>query len=133
MACFCSMGKLSRALRCESSAAVSPLAILVLEVSSLNWGRDPTLPLALPLNVWSEREDLYYQAADFLRGKVSKQDLVAASEIGALGYSCDCRILDTVGLVSPGLQDYYPLRQISWSGTTRFPPTSSWNAGRTIW
>jgi hypothetical protein len=35
--------------------------------------------------------------------------VVAASEIGALGYYCDCRILDTVGLVTPEAAKYYPL------------------------
>ena len=57
----------------------------------------------------TEREDLYRRAAEFLRPRLEPGDVVAASEIGALGYYCDCRILDTVGLVSPEAVGYYPL------------------------
>jgi hypothetical protein len=86
-----------------------PGALLVAELSGFNLGRYPGVPFALPLNVWTEREDLYLQAGAFLRDKVHGTSVVAASEIGALGYSCGCRVLDTVGLVSPSVSRYYPL------------------------
>src|SRR5260370_9453762 len=35
--------------------------------------------------------------------------VIAAPEIGAIGYASNLRILDTVGLVSPGAMPYYPL------------------------
>jgi hypothetical protein len=35
--------------------------------------------------------------------------VVAAPEIGALGYASNLRILDTAGLVSPSALAYYPL------------------------
>ena len=35
--------------------------------------------------------------------------MIAAPEIGALGYASNLRILDTVGLVSPEAIKYYPL------------------------
>src|SRR5260370_32537069 len=35
--------------------------------------------------------------------------VIAAPEIGAIGYASNLRILDTVGLVSPGALPYYPL------------------------
>jgi len=88
---------------------VLPLTLLVLEISGLNLGRDPSLPASLPLNVWTEREDLYRQAAEFIEGQATEKSVVAASEIGAFGYACNCLVLDTVGLVSPSATPYYPL------------------------
>jgi hypothetical protein len=63
----------------------------------------------MPLSVWEEREQLYARAAVDLGPLLHADDIIAASEIGAFGYACDCRILDTVGLVSPGSSRYYPL------------------------
>ena len=120
-ACFAAMGESRSSAPLRIVGRSLPMVILVLEVSALNWGRNPALPVALPLNVWSEREDLYQQAAEFLDGKVTEQDLVAASEIGALGYACDCRILDTVGLVSPAVQPYYPLPEDQIVGNYAIP------------
>jgi len=36
--------------------------------------------------------------------------LVAAGDVGALGYYTGARILDTVGLMSPEASGYYPLK-----------------------
>lgn len=85
------------------------IVLLALALTALNWGRDRSRPLLLPLNVWRAREDLYVQAAEILEASGAQDALVAASEIGALGYACDCRILDTVGLVSPEAVRYYPI------------------------
>jgi hypothetical protein len=98
-----------------------PLALLLIEVASLNLGRDETRPATLPLNVWVEREELYLLAADFLNDNAPDDSLIAASEIGALGYACDCRILDTVGLVSPSVSSYYPLPEGSLVGNYAIP------------
>ncbi len=44
-----------------------------------------------------------------LRPALGPRSVVAASEIGYLGYYCHTRILDTFGLVSPGVTRFYPL------------------------
>lgn len=44
-----------------------------------------------------------------LRPLIGPHTVVAASEIGYLGYYCHARILDTFGLVSPGVTRFYPL------------------------
>ena len=51
------------------------------------------------------REGLYRHAVEEL--SLGDQDLVAAPEIGAVGYFSDARILDTVGLVSPAILSSY--------------------------
>ena len=79
------------------------------ELAGLNFGRNPVAEWWLPTSVWDEREVLYREVAeDFLLG-IDPHSTVAASEIGALGYFCNCRILDTVGLVSPVALQYYPV------------------------
>jgi hypothetical protein len=110
-----------RAIR---SLAWAPLLTLVaLSVASLNWGRNPRLPATLPLNVWDEREQVYLQAADFLNATAADGAIVAASEIGALGYACECRVFDTVGLVSPAASSYYPLPEDMLEGNYAVPPS----------
>ncbi len=84
-------------------------AMVACMVGGLNLGRDASRPFLAPVAAWDERERLYAQAAGFLTPLLEEGDIVAASEIGALGYACDCRILDTVGLVSPVSLRYYPI------------------------
>jgi hypothetical protein len=82
--------------------------LVVLPITATSWLRDARQPPTLPLNVWVEREDLYLLAAEFLRDKIEAGDVVAAPEIGALGYACGCSVLDTVGLISPAALSFYP-------------------------
>lgn len=49
----------------------------------------------------AEREALYIEVAQELAPSVNAETVVAAPEIGALGYYLPARILDTAGLVSP--------------------------------
>jgi len=71
--------------------------------------------------IWTERETLYREAGELLRTRVGPRDVVAASEIGALGYYCDCRILDTVGLVTPEAAKYYPLPPSDYASNYAIP------------
>lgn len=47
------------------------------------------------------REYLYRDVATRLAPQLGAGETLAANEIGALGYYCNCQILDVVGLVSP--------------------------------
>jgi hypothetical protein len=93
-----------------SLGGVTLIAFLVTcQLLGFNLGRDASRPVWMPIASWTEREQLYRQAAEFLRARIDREAIVAAPEIGALGYYCDCRVLDTVGLVSPEALDHYPL------------------------
>jgi hypothetical protein len=90
--------------------AASVLAALVaLQLTGFDWAAIGRGAAPVPRVVWTEREDLYRRAAAYLVPRLAPADVVAAPEIGALGYFCRCRILDTVGLVSPESVRYYPL------------------------
>jgi hypothetical protein len=79
---------------------------------SLNaWGlrpdHGPRTPA--PEMAWHKLELLYTDIGTGLAPRVTPQTLVAAGDVGALGYYSDARILDTVGLMSPEAVAYYPL------------------------
>jgi hypothetical protein len=62
-----------------------------------------------PEMAYIELELLYQRAAADLRPYVTADTVIAAGDIGALGFDTGARILDTLGLISPQAQRYYPL------------------------
>ena len=79
-------------------------ALVVWQLPAIDWGQ----PL-LPNGVTFWRESALFDAGRELRQALPATAVVAAPEIGALGYASNLRILDTVGLVSPAALRYYPL------------------------
>lgn len=97
------------------------VALLAMEFAGFDLGRGVQSSAWVPLSVNREREDLYAQAAEAIRPLLAHGDVVAASEIGALGYFCGCRILDTFGLASPVSLSYYPLPPSNYSANYAIP------------
>lgn len=64
-----------------------------------------------PAMAWHKQELLYQQIGTELRDEygVTPDTLVAAGDIGAVGYFSRARIMDTVGLVTPLVAGYYPV------------------------
>jgi hypothetical protein len=58
---------------------------------------------------WTKLEDLYSQAADVVLQDYHPGDVVAAGDVGVLGWKTRAPILDLVGLNSPVTGKYYPL------------------------
>lgn len=70
---------------------------------------DHGLDRPAPEMAWYKLELLYRQAADFVAPRMAPGDILAAGDVGVLGYYTPARILDTVGLNSPETLAYYPL------------------------
>jgi hypothetical protein len=68
------------------------------------------------------RERDYLQVGRDLAQATAGRALVAAPEIGALGFTYPGPILDTVGLVSPQARPYYPLPPEQVAGNSAIPP-----------
>lgn len=87
-----------------------PVALFILTSLSewrLRPDRGPARPA--PDMAWHQLELLYAQVGRDLAPRVGPQTVIAAGDVGALGYYSNARILDTVGLISPEASRYYPL------------------------
>ncbi len=62
-----------------------------------------------PDMAWTKLEDLYAQAADVVLRDYRPGDVLAAGDVGVLGWKTRAPILDLVGLNSPVTGNYYPL------------------------
>jgi len=92
-----------------SAVAGTIFALLSLNAWVLHPDHGPNRPA--PAMAWHEIELNYRRMAEALRDEfgVTEQSLVAAGDIGAVGYYSRARILDTVGLITPEVSAYYPL------------------------
>lgn len=67
-----------------------------------------------PEMAWHKLELMYQQAALSLAPKIDHQTVLAAGDVGVLGFITNARILDTVGLNSIESMEYYPLDSSSY-------------------
>lgn len=76
-----------------------------------------------PQMAWHALELLYTEVGQELAGRVAPQrTVIAAGDIGALGYFSGARVLDTVGLISPQASAYFPLDHALHAMTYAVPP-----------
>jgi hypothetical protein len=80
-----------------------------------------------PNMAWFKLELLYKQAAEVLAPEMRTHPygtiVLAAGDVGVLGYFTPARILDTVGLNSPESSDYYPLEEKYYASAYAIPPS----------
>ncbi|MBM3144544.1 MAG: hypothetical protein FJ010_06135 [Chloroflexi bacterium] len=79
-----------------------------------------------PEMAWFELELLYRQAAQILSNEIGDHPtsipVLAAGDVGVLGFYTPARILDTVGLNSPQALAYYPLDESYYTINYAVPP-----------
>ena len=98
------------------SATIFFVVLLPLGFSLRNWKLTPDhgLDRPAPEMAWYKLELLYQQAALSLAPQIDHQTIVAAGDVGVLGFLTNARILDTVGLNSIESIEYYPLDSSSY-------------------
>ena len=103
-------GDLRTALRRSWIAALIILLLpvgLSLRAWQLHPDHGPDRPA--PGMAWFQLELLYREAAEFVAPQMNADTVLAAGDVGVLGYYTPARILDTVGLNSEEALSYYPL------------------------
>ncbi len=99
--------------------------VMLLNAWTLHPDHGPNRPA--PKMAWHKIELNYRRVGERLRQEygVTEQTVVAAGDIGAVGYYSRATILDTVGLVTPELSAYYPVdpRLIPEGGNYAIPPS----------
>jgi hypothetical protein len=76
-----------------------------------------------PQMAWHALELLYTEVGKEMSGRVDPQrTVIAAGDIGALGYYSGARVLDTVGLISPQAAAYFPLDPEAYAMIYAVPP-----------
>jgi hypothetical protein len=102
---------------------VVPLGAFVF-LSILAWtlkpDHGPTEPA--PQMAWHQLELYYGQVGRALAPRMTANTVIAAGDVGALGYYSNARILDTVGLMSPEASAYYPLDPSLYTISYAIPP-----------
>jgi len=86
---------------------VAVYMVLSLVAWTLHPDHGPDRPA--PQMAYIQLELFYHQVAADLKPHVRPDTVIAAGDIGALGYDTNARILDTLGLISPQTLRHYPL------------------------
>lgn len=106
---FIGVERISRDLRRNSLIWIAGGAAFLLTLNGWTARPDhgPTRPA--PEMAFTQLELLYTQIALYELEPIAQGEILAAGDIGALGYFTRARMLDTVGLISPSSLRYYPL------------------------
>jgi hypothetical protein len=105
---------LRRGVLAKPSAALvgwAGVAVLIVGALGAGWVLHPAdgPNRAAPEMAWVRLEEAYTEVARRLAPEVDERSVVAAGDVGALGYFLDAHILDLVGLNSKEVMQYYPL------------------------
>ncbi len=73
------------------------------------WIPDHGPALPSPRMAYMKIELTYLEAAERLKGEITADTVIAAGDIGAIGYAAGARIYDTLGLITAEARQYYPV------------------------
>ncbi|MFP3852847.1 MAG: hypothetical protein ACLFWD_00990 [Anaerolineales bacterium] len=108
MGIFLGVDRISKDLRSNlpSIAAVAAATFLTLIGWTFSPDHGPDRPA--PEMAFTKLELMYEEVARELRDDIQSEEVLAAADVGALGYYSEATILDTLGIVSPQSTRFYP-------------------------
>jgi hypothetical protein len=116
----------SRSRRVYTSKALASLFLILLPLGLIahDWRIQPDhgLQLPAPEMAWYKLELLYGEAAAILQPLIKPGEVLAAGDVGVLGFKTNARILDTVGLNSGESLKYYPTNPDYYVTNYAIPP-----------
>jgi hypothetical protein len=101
---------------------IACIVLAAIQVSGFNLSGLPDRNFWVPPAVSITREKMYQQVSLNLRNSLKPDTVIAAPEIGTLGYFCPCLILDTAGLVSPEALKFFPIPKDQYYINYAVPP-----------
>jgi hypothetical protein len=109
LAIFIGVERIARDLRHPRLAYAFAVPALLLMVNGWTLIPDHGPRRPAPRMAYIALEGLYEQAAEWLKPHLAEGEVLAAGDIGALGFFTSAHMLDTVGLITPSASRYYPL------------------------
>lgn len=106
---FLGVDRIAQDLRRPAIVAVAAGAAFVITLNAWALSPDHGPQRPAPEMAFVRLELLYEQVGRELRDEIAPGEVLAAGDVGALGYYSGARVLDTVGLISPQSVPYYPL------------------------
>ncbi len=122
LAIFVGAERVAADLRRPRLVLAFSLAALLLSLRGWTLHPDHGPDRPAPQMAFIQLELLYQQVAEDLQGEIQPGQVLAAGDVGALGYYSGARILDTVGLNSPQAVRYYPLPASAYVINYAMPP-----------
>jgi arabinofuranosyltransferase len=121
MGIFLGVERLASDLKSNLPAIFMAACALVLTLNGWTFHPDHGPDRPAPDMAYIKLELLYEQATKDLREQIEPGQILAAGDIGALGYFTGAPILDTLGLISPQVDKYYPLPDNAYVGNYAIP------------
>jgi len=95
--------------RVAATLFIAGAAVAVASAAGGWWISDHGSTAPSPRMAYIKLELTYLEAAEKLRGQVNRETVIAAGDIGAIGYATGAHIYDTLGLITPDAHRYYPV------------------------
>ncbi len=119
---FTGVARLGRDLKAPYLAAAVGAAAVALSLHAWTLKPDHGPERPAPKMAYIQLELLYQRVSYELEGEIRPGQVLAAGDVGVLGYLTGARILDTIGLVSPQAARYYPLPASLYTINYAIPP-----------
>ncbi len=109
LAIFLGIGRVEKDIKLRRVTLVAVVAAFLLTARGWTLSPDHGPDRPAPEMAFIQLELLYERVGKELVPQLQEDQVLAAGDIGALGYVTNARMLDTVGLITPIAVSYYPL------------------------